>query len=412
MGVCNHYQIELYVDLMSLVLSNKSFLSKDCKLTTRDSTDAELVEYYRIFNYRLPSYSDFCLPGALECRGIMYEIKMDESDRVWVPHRLVSHPMEKFFNLHENPFTMDMDLSGVDFVEEKADGSLISTFLTGETQQLRLKSRNSLESDQLKEADEWLNLGANTDLNNELKRMAAMDYTVNLEWISARNQIVVPYTNDELRVLNVRSNVDGTYLDRDHLPEWATELKQHWIKRFFLEQDPVSFVKSVSSMTGVEGFVLRMRKTGRRVKIKTVWYMALHQVRGETLKVPAKLIRAVLESTTDDLKSVCHGDDRTLEQIAEMETFVRAKYAEVVELVEGFYEENKYLSQKEYATIAKRTLAKEVLALVMTKYRSDSHEVSYKDHLLRRTKDLAAEWEMDTRRQSWLVERSSNSKKE
>lgn len=52
--------------------------------------------YYRIFNYRLASYSDFILPSALECRGIMFEV--DFGGRYV---NLVCRPMKKFFNVNE-----------------------------------------------------------------------------------------------------------------------------------------------------------------------------------------------------------------------------------------------------------------------------------------------------------------------
>lgn len=50
---------------------------------------------YRIFLYRLASYSDWLYPGALESRGIMFRIEEDGSTT------LVSRPMEKFFNWKE-----------------------------------------------------------------------------------------------------------------------------------------------------------------------------------------------------------------------------------------------------------------------------------------------------------------------
>ena len=74
---------------MALVETNEAFYYKD--FTKENSI-------YRIFNYRLASYTDFQLPGALECRGTMFEINEDGE-----PIRLASLPMEKFFNLNEVP---------------------------------------------------------------------------------------------------------------------------------------------------------------------------------------------------------------------------------------------------------------------------------------------------------------------
>ena len=127
----NRYQNTLYRDLLTLVEESEAFYYKDFQLADR---------WYRIFNYRLASYSDFLKPGALECRGIMFEIEPEHG----APKRLASLPMEKFFNLNENPFTMGLDLSTIIDFELKADGSLMSSYWheDGEATWLMLKSKD------------------------------------------------------------------------------------------------------------------------------------------------------------------------------------------------------------------------------------------------------------------------------
>lgn len=49
----------------------------------------------RVFSYHIANYSDWILPGALECRGIMFEMDGEK------PVRIMSRPMEKFFNVGE-----------------------------------------------------------------------------------------------------------------------------------------------------------------------------------------------------------------------------------------------------------------------------------------------------------------------
>lgn len=74
-----------------------------------------------------------------------------------MPLRVACWP-EKFFNLNENPTTTDLDLSTVEVVKEKVDGSLISSFLhrVDGMPVLRLKSRQSLVSSQAVDSLEWL----------------------------------------------------------------------------------------------------------------------------------------------------------------------------------------------------------------------------------------------------------------
>ncbi len=104
----NTYQQKIYDELSTLVEANEAFFFNDWEFEGA---------IYRNFNYRLASYTDFCQPSALECRGIMFEIDADNK-----PVRLASLPFEKFFNLYENPFTIDLDLSKVKEIADKADG--------------------------------------------------------------------------------------------------------------------------------------------------------------------------------------------------------------------------------------------------------------------------------------------------
>ena len=61
----NPYQYNLYDELMALQ-SNEAFYFVDQSVGDCD---------YRIFLYRLASYTEFCLPGALESRGITFLMK-------------------------------------------------------------------------------------------------------------------------------------------------------------------------------------------------------------------------------------------------------------------------------------------------------------------------------------------------
>ncbi len=77
----------LYNDLMTLCQTG------DDAFYYVDHTVTEHTKY-RVFSYRLASYSDFLKPNALNCRGVMFQM-LDSGPL------LVSLPMEKFFNLGE-----------------------------------------------------------------------------------------------------------------------------------------------------------------------------------------------------------------------------------------------------------------------------------------------------------------------
>lgn len=81
----NQFQQTLYNDLMKLC-ENEAFYYVDQKVDGK---------VFRVFTYRLASYTEFCLPNALECRGHTFLMDGD------VAVDLVSLPPAKFFNYHE-----------------------------------------------------------------------------------------------------------------------------------------------------------------------------------------------------------------------------------------------------------------------------------------------------------------------
>lgn len=346
----NSYQEKLYNDLMALVEKSEAFYYKDFEL---DGIT------YRIFNYRLASYTDFLEPGALECRGIMFEVNHGR------PQRLASLPMEKFFNLNENPMTMNLDLTKVVMVELKADGSLISTYRhNGE---LRLKTKGSIESDQCVAAMAWLE--DHPDYKNALSVIEELGYTVNMEWCAPDNRIVLGYEEPQLTVLNARRHHDGGYFDLftescKNNPTFDV-LRENHIERLDV-QDPVAFVAEIPKMEGVEGYVVEL-DCGHRVKIKTEWYLVQHRAK-DSINSPRRLFEACIEEATDDLRSLFFDDPVALAMIEEMEKFAEHHYNHTVDQVERFYERNKGLERKEYAILGQKELDKRIFGLAMSKY--------------------------------------------
>jgi len=383
----NAYQLDLYNQLMELVENTKSFEYKD------QETEG-INQRYRIFNYRMASYSDFCRPGALECRGIMYEM----SDNYTEPVRLASLPMEKFFNWNENPMTMNLNLShdNIQLVEHKVDGSLISSFLVdadddNTDNSLCLKSKASIASVQAREALAWLNQPPQAHLKEEITRLVReLDCTINMEWVSPENRIVLPYAKDDLRILNIRSHVDGAYVNRCDLPEWVTEIVSHWTPRVEFQEeevDSVEFVSSIPSMTGVEGFVVRLRDSGMRIKIKTGWYMALHHTK-DSINSPLALYKAVLEEGTDDLKAQFYSDPLALAKISEMEQLVSTHLQELQTTVDEFCQRHSSMGRKDFAILAGREMDRDAFGLAMAKYME--RPFSYKKHMESKAKVLLA----------------------
>lgn len=368
----NNYQQKIYNELSSLVEANEAFFFNDW--------DYEGAKY-RNFNYRLASYTDFCQPSALECRGIMFEIDDNAN-----PIRLASHPFEKFFNLYENPFTMDLDLSKVKEIADKADGSLITTYnrLVSDYPELRLKTKGSVSSDQAIAAMAWLDCPDEEKFKYELTLAEHMGFTVIMEWCAPDNRIVLPYPEPHLKVLGVRSRNDGSYLTYDDLEEGGmfNELLKRWTT--ILKEDPVEFIATVEDLQHVEGVVVRM-EDGQRVKIKCTWYLALHHTK-DSITIPRRLFECVLEEATDDLRALFHDDELAIKMIEDMEVFVEGKYNHMVDTVERFYERNKHMERKEYAILGNVELTKGFFGLAMQKYLGN--DIDYKAFLKKQWKKL------------------------
>lgn len=370
----NDYQKSLYNNLINLTKNNEAFYSKDFILDDH---------IYRIFSYRLASYSDFLLPDALECRGIMFEMHHFDD----IPFRLVSLPMEKFFNVNENPFTIDIDFNNIDYVTEKMDGSLMSTYIhNGE---LRLKSKGSIESSQAYDAMKFLNLPENIQFKKILEYFADIHYTVNLEYTAPSNRVVIGYNKPALTILNVRNNLSGEYLERHRVLSLSSIVdmsvcSDNLVKCKIVEdKDKIDFVKNVSKLTDIEGYVIKMNN-GQHIKIKTDWYIALHHAK-DSITNPRRLYECILEETIDDLKSMFAEDEYSLNIILEMEKNVSKIYNHLVKVTEDFYNNNKHLERKDFAIKAREELDSKEFTIVMLLYSNKSF--SYKELMKKWYKD-------------------------
>lgn len=364
----NEYQKALYSNLINLTKQNESFYYDDFLLD--EST-------YRIFNYRICSYSDFLLPDALQCRGVMFKVSNKTIDAI--PIRLSCLTMEKFFNLNENPFTMNLDLSNVKEITEKRDGSLISTYIHNGN--LRLKSKGSLRSEQAISAMQYLN--DNEWLKRELTIFTSNDYTVNMEYTSPENRVVIGYQQEELTILNVRNNKTGKYCDIGLLSGAPFSIFNHEVKKI-KPKNVIEFIEKVNAEEKTEGYVILL-DNGQRVKIKTEWYAVRHHAKNAASS-PRRLFDAVIEEATDDMRSMFFDDQWVLDKIDEMEVFVKKLLKKVITEVDSFYSAHSHFERKEYAIAAKKTVDKRVFGVAMSKYLG--RPVDYKKFLRKEYKQF------------------------
>ena len=328
----------LYDDLMKLCTEHDAFYFVDHVYNGHT---------YRVFAYRLASYSEFLLPGALECRGHTFFLQEGKQPV------LVSAVMQKFFNVGENPYTMNLDWSKVVRVDDKLDGSLISTVRLPNGEYI-LKSKTSLSSEQARAATRLLGTEKYWEFAKVVGSYVSMGCTVNMEYMAPDNQIVIGYSEPTLKVLNIRHNQTGQYVD------FTDEFNIAGSDSFVCPSIPFeelsqSHIDGYYELTGIEGYVLTF-SDGLKAKVKTKWYSNLH-LQKEQITNPRRLFESVINETSDDLKVLFLADPIAVQRIEDMEVKGRELYNRLHKKVEEFYVENRELDRKSYAIKANLELS-------------------------------------------------------
>ena len=377
----NELQQKIYDDLVRLADSHESFYYIDQILGQH---------VYRIFNYRLASYSQWIEPSAMESRGITFLV--DHSGHGAKALALVSWPFEKFFNLHENPLTMDLDLTDPLEIQEKMDGSLISTLFAVGEGKVWLKSKGSLFSEQATAAMRLLGTSKYRHLNQFIdNRVLLDDYTVIMEYTAPDNRIVVGYDEPALTVLAIRDNLTGAYIPLDAYDDEPAS--QFFVRDITHEVQHVNaFVEGIKDIQGLEGYIIKL-KTGQRVKIKSEWYLKLHHIK-DSINSPRRLFEAVVYDTVDDIRASFYDDANALKIIDAMAELVSTHYNHMVDTVERFYERNKHLERKDYAILGQKELTPTFFGLAMSKY--IGREVDYRATMVKNRKSYGIKDDPET----------------
>jgi T4 RnlA family RNA ligase len=359
---------ELFDNLMALQDPNdiSKFFYKD--VVTQPGTKC------RIFSYNYAAYSDWLLPGALESRGIMFEL--DANDQ---PVRVMARPMEKFFNLEENPFTMDLDLSQLEYAMTKADGSLISTYV--DQGYLYTKSKGSISSSQAIESKQLL-LDINyKPLAERALELAKDGFTCNFEYVAPNNRIVLNYAKKDLILLNVRHNETGEYVP-------MAELQKDPVLRNYLidvyppreDIDANEMIKEIREMVDIEGFVFQ-HASGLKFKLKTEWYSNLHRVK-DTLNNSEALFMVVVAGGSDDMKSL-FTDDLSRTKIESFETafldYLKKTSNFVFDLQRQLIGSDRKTYAIECQTILRNTDQLELFGVMMELYKGADQEQTIKN---------------------------------
>ncbi|EGG23536.1 hypothetical protein DFA_05669 [Cavenderia fasciculata] len=220
-----------------------------------------------------------------ECRGIIF----DESNQ-----QLICRKLHKFFNINEyqecraenvslkEPFTLT----------EKIDGSLIAPFIVNGS--ISWGSKQGMTAFG-KRIDDFVNNNDSIRYNDFAQYWLDRGYTPVFEYSSDKQQIILFYQEERMRLLAIRDRTTGNYLQYDEILKSGQEYGVPVVERIKLESlldpdlDPNSIttnelVNIVKKMKNVEGFVLRVND-GRMYKIKSEWYIDLSRLSLQSPKV-------------------------------------------------------------------------------------------------------------------------------
>lgn len=307
-------------------------------------------DLYRVFSYHFTDNFSWKRPHAIESRGIMFELDK-QTQR---PIRIASRPPHKFFNKGEVDF---IEYGNPKFVMNKADGSLISTFLDSQGN-LRLKSKTAVDSVFANQAMELLEQNENRFLQIWLRGMESSGWTVNMEYVAPDNRIVVEYTEAKLVVLNARNRDTGTYYPFDMIP-----------KEYFVGSQDISVLDNVANATDIEGYVV-VDDNNQWMKIKCDWYLLRHRARNFT-ESPRAFVELVLRDESDDVLALVANQPTVHEDLLHIRHMVVERANMYINTVTSFFEANRTLEQKEFALKAKSDLDPFEFSLAMVYYKNN-----------------------------------------
>lgn len=273
-----------------------------------------------------------------ECRGLKF----------YPDGRLMARPLGKFFNVSERPDTQPNILPWDEphHVLTKRDGSMIHTAIVdGKT---RLMTRAGITEVALQTEDWlWNRSGIHERYDNFFTHMEECGFTPIFEYTSPKNRIVLKYEDTSLTLLAIRDKYTGEYVLYDRMCQLAAHYDVPCVDAWSVDTSNAgNFVKYVSSMTGIEGCVVRW-SDGRMVKLKCEEYVAYHRAK-DGLQHEKNVLSLVINNKDDDVISMLPPEDA--ERLKEYAMVVRASVVGLANRIEAFVDSHRQADRKVFAT--------------------------------------------------------------
>lgn len=322
-------------------------------------------ENYTIFDYNLIVDDKLWeLPGALDSRGIMFEVD-DNGEFI----RLASRPQRKFFNLNENHLSkFDLYYEKMDYVLEKVDGSLISTYFNNRGE-LKLKSRGSCTSVQAQDAYKFLMTSQKPEVVRLRKALEflGLSFTVNMEWCSPNNQVVVSFEEPTLIVHSLIHNQTGIELKYEIMASLLRGCS--YVARYPIESEK-DLMDKINHMQQEEGLVVKL-ENGQQFKLKCEWYVLRHRAKSYVTS-DHHLWQAIANGSIDDIKPMFVNDPIITNRIKKFETQYFETKRKLVTKVSQIFDELKDKDRKDFAILSRERLGaiglEFLFSVVMNRY--------------------------------------------
>ena len=248
------------------------------------------------------NYSQFASPKThpvvLECRGLITDNDL----------KPVCRPFDRFFNMGEAlELTEGFNITEA-AIFEKADGSLVKMYCHKGLWHVATRGTAFAES-QNYTGETFHNLIIEafgcSDIGDLRKKMCRQspEFTYILEYTSPKNRVVTPYTHSEMVLLGIRYNPTGQEDKPSLINLVAGDLSAEGLKvrpaksyKFDCGEDMMEAVQALPGLQ--EGFVCCHE--GKRIKVKSDVYVAVHRLRGDCVPSPKRISELVVTNETEE----------------------------------------------------------------------------------------------------------------
>lgn len=218
---------------------------------------------------KAPEALSWNLPYMKDFRGLV--VNMDTFE-------ILARPYSKFFNLNENALAAWPESYEKVEVLEKLDGSLV-IYSNPSSHGEIFASSGSTNGEHATRFKEWFDKNLK-NYQRKILREYGQTWTLNFEYTSPENRIVVAYDEEQMTLHGARDTKTGEDVSFEFLAKMAEEIGVPLVKKYALEtQADINQWLSDNRTADLEGLVLMFTYADgsvTRLKVKTEQYREVH----------------------------------------------------------------------------------------------------------------------------------------